>query len=116
MKNEMSVVEATGAVGFRHTEGKVLASGGGGEVAPGPEVVEGRVLLDELEGVLRRYAVLPKWAAETLALWVLHTYAFQLREVSTYIGIGSPGETVRENDVVVGAERVGASTGSGGEH
>src|SRR6185436_16373953 len=27
---------------------------------------------------------------ETLALWVLHTYAFQLRRVTTYIGIVSP--------------------------
>jgi hypothetical protein len=34
--------------------------------------------------------VLPKWGAETLALWVLHTYAFEWREVSTYIGIESP--------------------------
>ena len=29
-------------------------------------------------------------AAETLALWVVHTYAFTLREVTTYIGVVSP--------------------------
>jgi hypothetical protein len=34
--------------------------------------------------------VLPAHAAETLALWILHTHAFQLRDVSTYIGIESP--------------------------
>jgi putative DNA primase/helicase len=37
-----------------------------------------------------RFIVLPKWASETLALWILHTYAFELRDVSTYIGIESP--------------------------
>jgi hypothetical protein len=37
-----------------------------------------------------RFIVLPKWAPETLALWILHTYAFELRDVSTYIGIESP--------------------------
>jgi hypothetical protein len=33
---------------------------------------------------------LPKWAPETLALWVLHTYAFELRDVTAYLGIESP--------------------------
>jgi len=60
------------------------------EVEPWPEPVSGAALLDELEGVLRRFVVLPKWAAETLALWVLHTYAFPLRDVSTYLGLESP--------------------------
>src|SRR5258708_22507328 len=50
----------------------------------------GRDLLDELEGVLRRYVILPPWAAETLGFWTLHTYAFELRDVTTYIGIESP--------------------------
>jgi putative DNA primase/helicase len=39
---------------------------------------------------LRAFVVLPQWAPETLALWILHTYAFQLRDVTTYIGIESP--------------------------
>jgi len=52
--------------------------------------VDGQLLLDELEEVLRRFVVLPESAAETLALWVVHTYAFELREVSTYLGIESP--------------------------
>src|SRR6266478_6604886 len=55
-----------------------------------PEPVDGRLLLDELARLLRRFLVLPKWGAETLALWTLHTYAFQLRNVSTYLGIESP--------------------------
>jgi hypothetical protein len=36
------------------------------------------------------FVVLPKWAVETLALWILHTYAFKLRDISTYIGLESP--------------------------
>src|SRR5437763_2936852 len=55
-----------------------------------PEPVDGKLLLDGLVAVLKRFVVLPKWAAETLALWILHTYAFDLRNISTYIGIESP--------------------------
>jgi putative DNA primase/helicase len=54
------------------------------------KAVNGTLLLDELEGVMKRFVVLPKFAAETLALWVVHTYAFELRDVSTYLGIESP--------------------------
>src|SRR5205085_4096102 len=60
------------------------------EVEPWIEPVDGRVLLNELEETVRRFVVLPKWAAETVALWILHTYAFELRDVSTYLGIESP--------------------------
>ena len=55
-----------------------------------PEPVDGKLLLEEIRAVLSRFVVLPKWGAETLALWVMHTYAFHLRDVSTYIGIESP--------------------------
>ncbi|HZO85419.1 MAG TPA: DUF3631 domain-containing protein [Verrucomicrobiae bacterium] len=47
-------------------------------------------LLDSLRSLLTRYVVLPDMAAEALALWVVHTYAFQLRQVTTYIGVVSP--------------------------
>jgi len=43
-----------------------------------------------LEATLTRFVVLPKWAAETLALFTLHTYAYELRDVTTYIGVESP--------------------------
>jgi hypothetical protein len=59
-------------------------------VEPWPEVVDGKALLDELEATLTRFVVLPKWAAETLALFTLHTYAYELRDVTTYVGIESP--------------------------
>src|ERR1700720_107966 len=54
------------------------------------DAVNGQFLLDELRRTFDRFVVLPKWGAETLALWTLHTYAFHLRDVSTYIGIESP--------------------------
>lgn len=60
------------------------------EVEPWPEPVQGAALLDELAAVFNRFVVLPKWSAETLALWTVHTYAFELRDVSTYLGLESP--------------------------
>jgi putative DNA primase/helicase len=60
------------------------------EVEPWAEAVDGAALLEDMRGVLRRFVVLPTCAAETLALWVLHTYGFQLRNVTTYVGIASP--------------------------
>jgi hypothetical protein len=50
----------------------------------------GASLLFELRDLVKRYVVLPDLAAETLALWVVHTYAFTLREITTYIGVVSP--------------------------
>ena len=50
----------------------------------------GASLLTDLRSLLNRYVVLPEMAAETLALWVVHTYAFTLRQVTTYIGVVSP--------------------------
>ena len=60
------------------------------EVTPPIEPVDGKLLLDTLAATVSRFIVLPKWAADTLALWILHTYAFELRDVSTYIGVESP--------------------------
>ena len=60
------------------------------QIEPWPEPVEGRLLLNELAQVLRQVVILPNCGAEILALWVVHTYAFLLRHVSTYIGIESP--------------------------
>ncbi len=82
--------------------GKAVGEGGDGEaediylwehgtaVEPWPEAVDGKGLLDALVAVIRKYVVLGQWAAEALALWVVHTYAFELRRMATYIGIESP--------------------------
>jgi putative DNA primase/helicase len=59
-------------------------------VEPWAEEVDGAELLDALANELRRFVVFSKWAAETFALWILHTYAYRLRDVTSYIGIESP--------------------------
>jgi hypothetical protein len=55
-----------------------------------PEPVEAHALLNSMAETLCRFVQLPRWAPETLALWVLHTYAFELRDVTAYLGIESP--------------------------
>jgi len=64
---------------------------------PWPEPVDGAALLADLGREIRRFVVLPRWAQETLALWVLHTYAFELRDVSAYLGIESTRKTLRQD-------------------
>jgi len=59
-------------------------------IVPWPEPVKGHVLLDEIVALLIRFVVLPKWAAETLALWAVHTFGFHVRDICTYIAIESP--------------------------
>jgi len=59
-------------------------------VEPWLEAVNGAILLDLLVALLRRFVVFPKWVAEMLALWILHTFAYQLRDVTTYLAIESP--------------------------
>src|SRR6516225_4789215 len=59
-------------------------------VEPWPDAVNGSELLDEIRHKLTSHVVLPRWASETLTLWVPHTYAFQYRDITTYLGIESP--------------------------
>ena len=60
------------------------------DITPWEFPIDGSLLLEGLARLITRHVVLPKWGAETLALWALHTYAFHLRHVSTYIGLESP--------------------------
>jgi len=60
------------------------------EVEPWPEPVDGKALLDEIAATLPRFVVLGKWVIEAVCLWVVHSYAFELRDVTTYLGIESP--------------------------
>src|SRR5438128_1639671 len=69
-------------------------------IEPWPEPVDGSVLLDQIVWTLKLFVVLPKWAAETLALWILHTYAFQLRDVTAYIGLESPAHRCGKTTLV----------------
>jgi hypothetical protein len=59
-------------------------------VKPWPEPVDGCQLLNDILSTITRFVVLPKWAPETLTLFVPHTFAYLYRDITTYIGIESP--------------------------
>src|SRR2546423_977235 len=59
-------------------------------IEPWPEAVDGWTLLNEIKAFLTCFVVLPRWAAETVPLWTVHTFAFELRRVATYLGLESP--------------------------
>jgi hypothetical protein len=60
------------------------------EEDPWPHPVDGVELLDELVVLARRYMVLPEYAAEAIALWVLHTYLLAVADFTPYLLITSP--------------------------
>jgi hypothetical protein len=59
-------------------------------VEPWPESVDLAALLDELSGLVRRFVMLQADAADMLALWIVHTHGFHLREATAYLGVESP--------------------------
>lgn len=67
-------------------------------VDPWPEEVDGAKLLDDLRHEFSRYVALPPHVDVALALWELHTYVFELFDITPYLAITSPtrrcGKTV----------------------
>jgi len=59
-------------------------------VAPCAEPVQTGELLTEIEATIRRHVILNEQAAAALAVWVLHTYTFELRDAVAYVAIESP--------------------------
>jgi hypothetical protein len=59
-------------------------------IAPHPEPVIVGELLTEIEVVIKRHLVLSDAAATALAVWVLHTYVYDLRDTVAYVAIESP--------------------------
>jgi Protein of unknown function (DUF3631) len=59
-------------------------------IEPWHELVNGAVLLSHICLAFRNYLVLPNGYAETLALWVVHTHAFQCFAHSPRLAITSP--------------------------
>ncbi len=59
-------------------------------VAPHPEPVAVGELLTEIEAAIKRHVVLSDAAATALAVWVLHSYVFELRDTVAYVAIESP--------------------------
>jgi putative DNA primase/helicase len=59
-------------------------------VAPFAGTVQVAELLTEIEAVIKKHVVLNPHAAAALAVWVLHTYTFELRDAVAYVAIESP--------------------------
>lgn len=60
------------------------------EPEPWPGPVNGAHLLDELSIIVRQYVVLSESAADTVALWVVHTYLVDVFGISPRLAITSP--------------------------
>jgi putative DNA primase/helicase len=52
--------------------------------------VSGSALLDGIRDLIRRYIALPQHAAEAMALWVLHAWAFDAFDISPFLVLVSP--------------------------
>ena len=69
-------------------------------IIPWPEPVKGDELLDAILALLNRFVVLPRWAPETLTLWDVHTFAYQLRDICAYIAVESPEKECGKSTLV----------------
>ena len=69
-----------------------------------PAQVDGAELLADLRAFIRRYVILPSdEVADLLALWVLHTWAFEAAFATPYLG--SLRDTGQRQDAAAGAAR-----------
>ncbi len=57
---------------------------------PWHEPVDGQTLITELVACIERYTVLPEFAAEATALWVLHSHAHEASQISPILALQSP--------------------------
>ena len=53
-------------------------------------IEDGAALLDNLAGIFSRYVVLPKHGAEVLALWTVHSHAYDAFYASPILALLSP--------------------------
>jgi hypothetical protein len=60
------------------------------DLEPWPTVVDGAGLLEDLATLFARYALLPAGGADTLAVWVLHTYCHEAAVISPILCLSSP--------------------------
>jgi putative DNA primase/helicase len=59
-------------------------------VEPWHEPVDVAKLLDDLATTFERHVVLPRYAAQTLAMWVLHNWTLNASDVSPFMVLKSP--------------------------
>jgi putative DNA primase/helicase len=70
-------------------------------VEPWPEAVSGDRLLNDLATVFSRYVILPKHAADALALWVVHAWAFDAWDISPFMVLVSPEKRCGKTTVLI---------------
>ncbi|MBJ7469781.1 MAG: DUF3631 domain-containing protein [Solirubrobacteraceae bacterium] len=82
----------------------------GQQAAIPPEVVvdppDTDVLLDQVRAFVLRYVVLPEHAAEAIALWVLHTWAFEASSTTPYMAVLAPQKRAGKSRVLETVEHV----------
>ena len=71
------------------------------KVEPWPDVVAGDKLLNDLVAIFNRYVILPKHAAEALALWVVHAWAFDAWDISPFMVMISPEKRCGKTTVLI---------------
>jgi len=57
---------------------------------PWLDVVNGSALLDEITATLKRFVVLPPYAAEAVSLWIIHACALEAFTISPLLVVNSP--------------------------
>ncbi len=71
------------------------------QVKPWPDAVTPAALLDSIVAVFNRYIVLPKYAAEALALWILHAWTFDAGDISPFVVLTSPTKRCGKTSVLI---------------
>ena len=84
---ETAIKDARAATGGPKAQGRALELP---TIERWPEPVHGDDLLDDICIAIKRYLVLPEGCAETLALWSVHTHAFECFGHSPRLAITSP--------------------------
>src|SRR5262249_11613539 len=60
------------------------------DIEPSPKRVNGNNLLGDIAEELERYVILPAYAADAIALWILHAHCHDAAEHSAILAISSP--------------------------
>jgi hypothetical protein len=71
------------------------------KVEPSPDPVDGAALLADIKSVFCRYIVLPKGAADALALWTLHAWTADAGDVSPFLVLVSPTKRCGKTSVLI---------------
>jgi putative DNA primase/helicase len=71
------------------------------KVEPSQAAVNGAELLADIKSTFCRYIVLPKGAADALALWVLHAWTMDAGDISPFIGLVSPTKRCGKTSVLI---------------